>query len=82
MNQNVGDQKNLAGGQLTAQQRRFWVLEQLEGNAGSHHIPLCLRLRGKLDFARLDEATRSVSNRHDVMRCCFVMSGMKCSQET
>jgi len=75
MNQNVGDQKNLEGGQLTAQQRRFWVLEQLEGNAGSHNIPLCLRLRGKLDLACLDEATRSVSNRHDVMLFCFVMDG-------
>src|SRR5579871_1918142 len=73
MNENVGDQKNSTGGQLTAQQRRFWVLEQLEQNVGSHHVPLGLRLRGELDAVRLDAATRIVSERHDTTRCCFVM---------
>ena len=58
---------------LSAQQRRLWVLEQLEHTAASHHIPVCTRIRGKLDAGRLEEATRVVLERHDALHSCFVI---------
>jgi len=58
---------------LSAQQRRFWVLEQLEQTTASHCIPISVRIRGVLDVARLEEATRLVHARHDVLRSRIVM---------
>jgi amino acid adenylation domain-containing protein len=58
---------------LSAQQRRFWVLEQLEQAASSHCIPISVRIHGALDVARLEEATRQVRARHDVLRSRIVM---------
>lgn len=58
---------------LSAQQRRFWVLEQLEQATASHCIPISVRIRGALDVPRLEEATRLVHARHDVLRSRIVM---------
>jgi amino acid adenylation domain-containing protein len=58
---------------LSAQQRRFWVLEQLEQATSSHCVPISLRIRGALDVPRLEEATRLVHARHDVLRSRIVM---------
>ena len=58
---------------LSAQQRRFWVLEQLERTAASHHAVVCLRVRGRLEPARLEEANRLVHTRHEILRSRFVM---------
>src|SRR5579859_5350769 len=58
---------------LSAQQRRLWVLDQLEHAAASHHIGVCWRIRGKLDAARLEDATRFVQNKHHIVNSCFVV---------
>jgi len=58
---------------VSAQQRRFWVLEQLERNSASHHIPVCVRIRGALDISQLQEATRMAHARRDVLRSRFVV---------
>ena len=58
---------------LSAQQRRLWVLEQLEHDAGVHHIAACIRVRGSLDEERLEQAIRLVQERHDVLQSCFQM---------
>jgi amino acid adenylation domain-containing protein len=58
---------------LSAQQRRFWVLEQLEQATTSHCVPISVRIRGTLDVHRLEEATRLVHARHDVLRSRIVM---------
>src|ERR1700756_1399058 len=58
---------------LSAQQRRFWVLEQLEQPTASHCVPISVRIRGTLDVPRLEEATRLVHARHDVLRSRIVM---------
>src|SRR5215469_18954638 len=75
MNPIVSDQKNSAARPLSAQQRRFWVLEQLERNASSHHVSVCLRISGKLDTDCLNKATQILYERHEALRCCFVMEG-------
>jgi amino acid adenylation domain-containing protein len=58
---------------LSAQQRRFWVLEQLERATSSHCVPMSARIRGALDVPRLEEATRLVHARQDVLRSRVVM---------
>src|SRR5437660_11835101 len=58
---------------LSAQQRRLWVLEQLERTTASQHIPVCVRIHGALDLSRLEEAFQLVHNRHHVLRSRFVM---------
>ncbi len=58
---------------LSAQQRRFWVLEQLEQGTASHCVPISATIRGPLDLPRLEEATRLVHVRHEVLRSRIVM---------
>src|ERR1700681_3259543 len=74
MNDNVditnGSQTARNSRSLSAQQRRFWVLEQLEHSPASHHTPICLRIRGKLDTTRLEDATALVHAKHDALRSC------------
>ena len=75
MNPIVSDQKNYTVRQLSAQQRRFWVLEQLEQHVSSHHVPVCLRIGGKLNTDLLNKATQVVRDRHAALHCYFVMEG-------
>lgn len=58
---------------LSAQQRRLWVLEQFEHDAGARHIAVRIRVRGSLDEERLEQAIRLVHERHDVLQSCFQM---------
>ena len=58
---------------LSAQQRRLWVLEQLKHPSASHHVSVCLRVRGKLDVASLQQATQAVHDRHDVLHSSFAI---------
>jgi len=58
---------------LSAQQRRFWVLDQLERTDAPHNVPAGLDIRGTLDLATLEKAIRVVLERHDVLRSRFVL---------
>lgn len=58
---------------LSAQQRRFWVLDQLEHADAPHNVPSCLEIRGKLDLTVLERALRAVLERHDILRSRFVL---------
>jgi amino acid adenylation domain-containing protein/FkbM family methyltransferase len=58
---------------LSAQQRRFWVLDQLERTDAPHNVAACLDIRGKLDAITLEKAIRAVLERHEVLRSRFVL---------
>jgi len=58
---------------LSAQQRRLWVLEQLEPAAAAHHIAVSLKVQGRLHEDWLAQAIRLVQERHDVLQTCFEM---------
>ena len=58
---------------LSAQQRRFWVLEQLEQNEAAHNGLACVSIDGKLDHAILEKAIRTVCATHEVLRSRFVL---------
>jgi amino acid adenylation domain-containing protein len=58
---------------LSAQQRRFWVLDQLERTDAPHNVPAAVEIRGRLDSEALEEAIRGVVERRDVLRSRFVL---------
>jgi len=59
-------------GSVSAQQRRFWVLEQLECTGAPHNALAGLGIRGELDVATLKRAVGAVLERHNVLHSCFV----------
>ena len=77
MNQDT-DRTDIAGPgadseSLSVQQRRFWVLDQLERTDAPHNVPVGLDIRGRLDLTALEEAVRTVLGRHHVLRSHFVL---------
>ena len=52
-------------------QRRFFVLDQLEGGAAAYTIPIAQRLTGPLDVVALERALNVVVKRHETLRTVF-----------
>ncbi|MCH0567040.1 amino acid adenylation domain-containing protein [Streptomyces sp. MUM 2J] len=52
-------------------QRRLWFLDQLAGSSTGSMLPLALRLRGRLDTARLERSLSAIVARHEVLRTRF-----------
>ena len=58
---------------LSAQQLRFWVLDQLERADAPHNAAAGLEIRGRLDPIALNKAIRAVVERHDTLRSRFLL---------
>ncbi len=56
---------------LSFSQERLWFIDQLEGSL-QYHIPVVLRLTGKLNKIALEQSLREIINRHEVLRTIFV----------
>src|SRR5258708_13067657 len=56
-------------------QQRFWVLDQIEGEAGAYTIPLALRLAGDLDVEAFQQALDLIVQRHEALRTVFALEG-------
>ncbi|OUJ73687.1 non-ribosomal peptide synthetase [Hymenobacter crusticola] len=52
---------------LSFSQERLWFIDQLEGSV-QYHVPIVLRLRGKLDQGALSAALFGILQRHEVLR--------------
>ncbi|MBC3840994.1 hypothetical protein GXW82_14060 [Streptacidiphilus sp. 4-A2] len=52
-------------------QNRLWFLHELEGDSSAYHLPLTLRLRGRLDAGALRAAVDAVVARHEPLRTLF-----------
>src|SRR5215470_4553484 len=57
---------------LSFAQQRLWFLAQMEGASAAYHIPLNLRLKGKLHEAALRQALDRIVARHKCLRTRFV----------
>jgi amino acid adenylation domain-containing protein len=58
---------------LSWAQQRLWFLDQLDEAAGAaYHVPLALRLKGRLDRASLQATLNRVVARHESLRTTFV----------
>jgi len=57
---------------LSFAQQRLWFLAQIEGGSEAYHVPLGLRLRGKLHRIALWKALNQIVARHEVLRTTFI----------
>ncbi len=57
---------------LSFAQQRLWFLAQFDGVSETYHIPVALRLRGRLDIAAWQQALDTLFARHEVLRSVFV----------
>jgi amino acid adenylation domain-containing protein len=60
---------------LSFAQQRLWFLAKLEEGSTAYHIPLGLRLRGKLNRAALRSALDRIVLRHEALRTMFHLEG-------
>ncbi|UGQ48159.1 non-ribosomal peptide synthetase [Massilia endophytica] len=60
---------------LSFSQQRLWFLAQLGGASQAYHLPVGLRLRGRLDAAVLQRALDRLAFRHEALRTTFGESG-------
>ncbi|MDX3192679.1 amino acid adenylation domain-containing protein [Streptomyces sp. MN03-5084-2B] len=56
---------------LSYQQERVWFMEQFAPGTTSYHIPVPIRLTGRLDLARLRAALDALPARHEALRMRF-----------
>ncbi|WP_022851250.1 non-ribosomal peptide synthetase [Limisalsivibrio acetivorans] len=53
---------------MTASERRVWVLSRMEGGSSAYNMPLQFSIEGELDPALLSEAFTGAARRHDALR--------------
>nr|AGS49396.1 long-chain-fatty-acid--CoA ligase [uncultured bacterium esnapd4] len=58
--------------ELTADQRRLWLLHNLQESSALYNVPEAVRLRGKLDLARLRGALSAVVTANPALRTLLV----------
>lgn len=65
------DQDSNTEVQLSAEQKRFWYLEQLSPGDPALHLVVAARLVGPLDKTSLQKSIHEVVRRHEVLRASF-----------
>jgi hypothetical protein len=58
---------------LSFAQQRLWFLSQMDGVSTAYHIPIGLRLIGKLEPEVLRRALDRIVARHEVLRTTFIL---------
>ncbi|MEV7727359.1 amino acid adenylation domain-containing protein [Streptomyces sp. NPDC087917] len=60
---------------LSSGQQQMWFLSRLEPDSAEYLVPLVLRLRGALDTGALAAAWQTVTDRHEILRTRYGLSG-------
>ncbi|MDQ0416437.1 amino acid adenylation domain-containing protein/non-ribosomal peptide synthase protein (TIGR01720 family) [Croceifilum oryzae] len=66
---------------VSSAQKRMYVMQQMDLNSSSYNIPTFMRVKGKLDVKRLEEAFCRLIERHESFRTSFVMIEGKLHQK-
>ncbi|RFU88304.1 non-ribosomal peptide synthetase [Streptomyces triticagri] len=66
---------------LSYAQQRLWFIERLGASGGLYHVPLAVRLTGRLDRQALGAALADVSARHEALRTVFPEVGGDAQEE-
>jgi amino acid adenylation domain-containing protein/non-ribosomal peptide synthase protein (TIGR01720 family) len=53
---------------LSYGQHRLWILHRLDPESPAFHVPVALRLKGRLDPERLERSLHRIVERHEVLR--------------
>ncbi|NKY57154.1 non-ribosomal peptide synthetase [Nocardia flavorosea] len=56
-------------------QLRLWLLNQLLPDSAAYHLPVAVRLTGRLDLRALGTAVRGVLDRHEILRTVYPEHG-------
>ena len=57
---------------LSFAQERLWFLEQFESAGAAYHIPMIVRIEGKLDVEALQNTLAELVRRHESLRTTFI----------
>jgi fengycin family lipopeptide synthetase D len=58
---------------LSLAQNRLFILQQMDEEQTTYNLPLAMRISGKLDQTRMEEALNSLVQRHEPLRTSFTM---------
>jgi len=67
---------NESQSELTVQQQRFWLLEQLENSRGAYNVSTVLRLRGNVQARALESALNTLIAKYPLLSAKFRSNGM------
>src|SRR4029079_3771229 len=56
---------------LSYSQQRMWIFESLASESASFHVPLGVKLKGKLNTAALEQTFSEIIRRHESLRTVF-----------
>jgi amino acid adenylation domain-containing protein len=59
---------------LSFAQQRLWLIQQLDAENAAYHIPLSIRLTGKLNISALERSLNELIQRHAILRTRFSVS--------
>ncbi|HEX6376103.1 MAG TPA: amino acid adenylation domain-containing protein [Allosphingosinicella sp.] len=69
----VAQERSPEGAPLSFAQERLWLLDQMKMAGAAYHIPVGLRLTGRLRIDKLEAALAALVERHESLRTRFAM---------
>ena len=64
----------------SSNQKRLWVLEQIEPSTARYHLHVGLRLHGALERSALERSLREIGRRHEILRTSLVVQDDELTQ--
>jgi amino acid adenylation domain-containing protein len=65
---------------LSLGQEALWFLHEFEPENPAYNVAFCARVRAEVDAKRLEMALLKVTERHPMLRCTFIGSGLELRQ--